>query len=226
MLTDSSYAFLVASLIYLLIWVVFYVIHKDLRREMLTLSLLCLPLGLTEPLFTMDYWNPELIVGKTYGIEVFLFCFSMGGIAAVVYELVFRKHLSSKRIKKTHYPVFAIIIGVLVWSVIGVVALDLNSIYVSSIGLLSIGVVLLIFRKDLLADAVYSGLLFAFLMFTVYQLIIRLYPGIVSEVWYLENISSYLLVGVPVEELLWGFSWGFLAGPVYEEFKGYKFISS
>jgi hypothetical protein len=47
----------------------------------------------------------------------------------------------------------------------------------------------------------------------IYQ---QIYPGIIPAWWRLNKISGMAFLGVPIEELAWGFSWGLVAGPVYE----------
>ncbi len=38
--------------------------------------------------------------------------------------------------------------------------------------------------------------------------------------WLLPNLSGVLVAGIPVEELLWAFGVGMVAGPFYEFFTG------
>ena len=51
-------------------------------------SLTCGLLGFTEPLFVPEYWDPPSVlkVGR-WDLESFVFCFAVGGVAAVVTEL-------------------------------------------------------------------------------------------------------------------------------------------
>ncbi len=51
-------------------------------------SLACAWLGITEPLFVPEYWDPPSIlkVGR-WDLESFLFCFAVGGLSAVLTEL-------------------------------------------------------------------------------------------------------------------------------------------
>ena len=48
--------------------------------------------SLTEPLFVPAYWNPPTLFGLAqrtgFDIESLIFCFSIGGIATVLYEMV------------------------------------------------------------------------------------------------------------------------------------------
>ncbi|PIN93121.1 hypothetical protein COU56_03855, partial [Candidatus Pacearchaeota archaeon CG10_big_fil_rev_8_21_14_0_10_31_9] len=61
---------------------------------MFWVSLLTMPFGLTEPLFVPEYWSPpslfNLAVKTGFDIESLIFCFAVGGIGTVIYELFFR----------------------------------------------------------------------------------------------------------------------------------------
>lgn len=110
-----------------------------------------------------------------------------------------------------------------VWMYVGSMVLGFNSIYVSILGFLIIGASILFTRHDLLKDALYSGLLVGGLMFVFYLLFGLIFDGIIQEWWMLKNISGITIYGAPLEELMWGFSWGFVAGPAYEFMNGLRF---
>ena len=91
-----------------------------------------------------------------------------------------------------------------------------NSIYASIVSFAVLAVGLFLIRPALLPAALGSGLVLAGVMFIFYVVYQQIYPGIIQDWWKLENISGILIWGVPLEELLWGFSWGMIAGPLYE----------
>jgi len=59
---------------------------------MLCSSLLAVPFGFSEPFFLLHYWHPPSLFNLTHTVhadlETFLFCFSIGGTAAVGYHVV------------------------------------------------------------------------------------------------------------------------------------------
>src|SRR5258708_7632956 len=130
MIHDPRYAYLVASSMYLCVWAVLFFLRKDQRRQMIHLSLLTTALALTEPIFRRDYWHPTLFSGWPIGPEDIMFCFAIGGIAAVIYELVFNKKYSRRKVKKIHPSVVGIAVGAIVWTIFGILLLHLNSVYV------------------------------------------------------------------------------------------------
>jgi hypothetical protein len=45
-----------------------------------------------------------------------------------------------------------------------------------------------------------------------------MFPGYVQQVWNLEAISGILIAGIPIEELMFAFAFGFFWSTVYEHF--------
>ena len=82
---------------------------------------------------------------------------------------------------------------------------------------------ILYFRHDLLVDSLMSGLLVGAIMFFGYLIFLTIFPEAIHQWWILQNISGILILGVPIEELLWAFGWGMVGGPMYEFFAVLKF---
>src|SRR3989304_2640661 len=93
-----KYAYLVANIFFLAVWLIIYFRVKYLRRPMLILSLITASFGpISEIWYFADYWKPEIalplpIVG---GVEDLLFGFSIGGIGAFAYESLFVRGICS-----------------------------------------------------------------------------------------------------------------------------------
>ena len=66
MVGDTSaqpvYAYLALSGVLLGVWLVLYLATRAVRREMVEVSLGTMLLGLTEPLFVPEYWNPPTLL--------------------------------------------------------------------------------------------------------------------------------------------------------------------
>ncbi len=60
-------------------------------------SVLTSPFGLTEPLFVPAYWNPpsifHLVETTRFDIESLIFTFAIGGVGAVLYNVLTRQTL-------------------------------------------------------------------------------------------------------------------------------------
>ncbi|MEQ9002560.1 MAG: hypothetical protein RIE74_03260, partial [Pseudomonadales bacterium] len=81
-----SYAYALWSAILLVLWALVFAALRSpaSRREMLVTSTLTALLGLTEPLFVPEYWNPptlfDLAQRSGFDIESLVFAFAVGGL--------------------------------------------------------------------------------------------------------------------------------------------------
>ena len=225
-----QYAYLVLNLFLFSIWLILFVFRSDLRTKIIVMSLLVAPLGFTQFFYFRDYWHPAYLFGTlrgVLGIEDVLISFFIGGITAVIYEEIFGIQYAKRHLKNHFWWMLGFSVFGVLWLFVGNILLNLNSMHVSIAILLLTGVSILIFRHDLLKDAFYSGVLIGGLMFIFYVLCFNtMFDGIVQKWWLLNHISGILVLGVPLEELMWAFSWGFVAGPTYEFFTGRKFKKS
>lgn len=231
-LNNMQYAWLIWSLLLLVIWGIVYssLKNKESKKEMFIVSLWTSLFGLTEPLFVPEYWSPpslfSLALRTGFDIESLLFAFGIGGLAVVMYERIFRvKHQQVSTAEKHHprhrYHLFALLSAPIIF-VILTFATDINPIYTSAIALILGGFVTWYCRSDLKKKMVVSALLFLGLYFFYFLTLITFYPGYVEQVWNLDAISRILIFGIPVEELLFAFSFGFLWSSMYEHIKWYR----
>src|SRR3989344_6924470 len=111
----------VFSLILFIIWVIIFIFNKG-KKEMLIVSALTMPFGLTEPLFVPEYWSPPSLFNlafKTgFDIESLIFSFAIGGIGSIIYESIFKskhKKMSSMEIhhKRHKYHLLSMFIHML-----------------------------------------------------------------------------------------------------------------
>lgn len=210
-------AYLVGGLIFGLVWLLFFLTRRDLRREMLALSFLAGIMGpISEHFYLKDYWQPQYWFPASLRIEDFLAGFFLGGISAVGYEVVWRKrHKCACEFSANWVLPAAAIVG-LAAMVFLFHGAGLNSIYASILSFLLVAIILLGLRRDLVPAALGSGIVLATIMFLFYAVYRVLFPGIIESWWKLGNISGVLLAGIPIEELFWGFSWGMVGGSLYE----------
>lgn len=179
---------------------------------------------ISELYYLKDYWRPEIFTGWPIGIEDFIFGFCIGGISSVIYEYIFGKHHSNRINRKHHWSWFIVPLVTLFIIVFNALffVLKINSIYVSAIAFALLALIIICFRKDLLVNSLTSGFLMGLLMFVSYLVFLSIFPEAIHRWWLIKNISGVLINGVPIEELLWAFSWGMVAGPIYEFFRGLK----
>jgi len=215
-----QYSYLIGSSFLLLVWVLFFVMRKDLRREMLILSLIMGFAGLiVQNIYFLDWWSPETITNTIPGIEDFIFGFSCAGIASGIYMVIIGKTLkTSFRKEKRNFIYNFFLLGFLLCLLFFgcFFVLKLNSFY-SSIIAFSLPLLLIwVKRKDLIKNSLLSGIflvlvsLFAFIIPEFFA------PGWVESAWHFENLTGIVLFKAPLEDLLWFFLVGCFFGPLYE----------
>ena len=223
-----SETYLALTIPFIIFWIGFLIFSKKTRKEQLIMSLLFLPLGpLSEILYFKDYWLPKSIFPLSFfSLTIFpedlIFGFCIAGIGAVVYEVFLGKRLQA--IKTQNH------IGLLVILIIAaVVTLPLwlwgmNSIFTTSIGFIVVALLIIAQRKDLLMHSLISGLGVMIIMFISYILLFKFVVANTDELYK----QGWLIYGtkygktfwnVPLTEMIWGFSWGMMIGPLYEFMK-------
>ena len=217
------YEYLIGDLIFLAIWLILYFIRNDLRKEILFSSLLSAPLGLTEIFFIPWYWNPKTLFNLVPGIESILFAFSVGGIATVLYEIVLNKHLrkaGEKRIetKKLYYALIFVCASFFLLNVI----FKKDVMYSAIISMFLGSIVIILMRSDLKKEIIIGGILFLIAYFAMFFILNTfILPDFVAKNWNFEHLIGITILGIPIEELLWAWSFGSLWAPIYEFVKGY-----
>ena len=87
-----QYVWLVWSTAFLIPWIILYAVIPSHRKVMLWISLFTMPFGLTEPLFVPEYWSPpslfNLALTTGFDIESLIFCFGIGGVGVVLYNVI------------------------------------------------------------------------------------------------------------------------------------------
>lgn len=220
---------LIFSLILLGIWAVIFIVKPLLRKEMLWVSLFTMPFGLTEPLFVPEYWSPpslfNLAATTGFDIESLIFSFAVGGIGAVLYEAVFKvKHskISKKEMHKKRHRFHKLAIGspVIVFLLLFFLT-SMNPIYSASIAMFVGGIAAILCRPDLNRNVWLGGVTFTILYFVFFLFINLIFPSFVNH-WNLEALSGILILRVPLEELMFAFTFGMMWSSVYEHILWYK----
>jgi len=220
---------LIFSLILFGIWLIIFIFIKN-RKEMFYVSLFTMPFGLTEPLFVPEYWNPPSLfnlAAKTgFDIESLIFCFATGGIVSVVYELFFMvKHKKMSRLEinhKRHKFHSLILVSFPIIFLVLYFFSNLNPIYSAIISMLIFSILTLLCRPDLKKKILLSGILFLIVYFLFFLSFNIIYPYAVERFWNLSVLSGILILEIPLEELIFAFSFGLSWGSIYEYIKWYK----
>ncbi len=210
--------YLLGSLALLAVWCLVFISQKRLRREMLFASLLVTPAALSEVFFVPGYWTPDAIGNPKLSVEDFIFTFAIGGIISVIYELFLGKNTQHQRLcrcfKGEIFPGLILGSGVIA-ILLAYVTLKINFMYAVYLGIIIDTVLVVITRPDLLPKVIYSGLLFGLLYFFFFSLLSFFIPGFIRH-WNFTNLSGIIILGVPLEEILWAIGTGGVVGPIYE----------
>lgn len=229
-----QYVWFIWSLIILALWVVIYLSKKDSRKEMLKMSLITMPFGLTEPLFVPEYWLPpslfDLAEKTSFDIESLIFSFAIGGIGTVLYNLIFKRRFGEiPHNERSHHRhrlhIYILFIPALVFLILAFFT-SLNHIYCGSIALFIGGLATLYCRPDFKGKIWVGGILFTVLYFIYFGSILLFYPQYVVLYWNLDNLTHILVLGIPIEELLFAFTFGMYWSGLYEHLYWQKLIQS
>ncbi|MBI2019199.1 hypothetical protein HYS95_00840 [Candidatus Daviesbacteria bacterium] len=216
--------YLLGSLLLLAIWLLIFISQKKLRKEMLIASLIVTPAALSEVFFVPGYWLPDTIGNPKLSIEDFIFTFAVGGIVAVIYELFMKGRVKHQRLCDCFNG--GIFHGLLLGT--GVIAIFLtytifkiNFMYAVYIGIIINIALIAVTRPDLIKKVIYSGLLFGLFYFLFFSIFAFFIPDFIMH-WNINNLSGLIILGVPLEEIVWAFGVGALLGPIYEYLLGIK----
>jgi len=97
-------------------------------------------------------------------------------------------------------------------------SVDINTIWASIIALLVGGLLMIAIDRDLIWDAIFSGVFFTLIAFVLYIFLLLLYPypDLSAQMWIREGLSGISIFTIPIEEFIWFFSWGMFSGVIYE----------
>jgi len=222
---NEQYIWLIWASAFLIPWAVIYLAYPKYRHTMLWTSLFTAPFGLTEPLFVPEYWSPpslfDLALRTGFDIESLIFCFGIGGIGAVLYNLLHKqipvKVMKGERLQPLHRHHYKALAAPFV-SFPLLYFFPWNPIYPSIIAM-AIGAVANGWcRPDLKRKTWLGGLLFlAFYIIFLVGLELSA-PDYIEKVWNLSDLSGLMIGFMPLEELLFAITFGMYWAGVYEHF--------
>lgn len=222
-LGGDKYIWLIWALAFLIPWVILYTAVPEQRRVMLLSSLLTSLFGLTEPIFVPAYWNPpslfDLAQRTGFDIESLIFCFGIGGVGAVLYNALTKKHLMPMNMQDLNSPrhrFHRIVLGAPFIVFIALFFLPWNPIYPGIAALFAGGMSCMLCRPDLAMNTLIGGALFAVFYLCFLVVLEIMAPGYIARVWNLPALSGVMVGAFPIEELFFGFGIGAYWSGVYE----------
>ena len=213
--SDFKYVWLLWASAFMLPWTILYIFAPTVRRLMIRASLATAAFGLTEPFFVPAYWNPptlfDLAQRTGFDIESLIFCFAIGGIAAVSYRVITASpdtvmDHALRRAGRHRWHLWALAVPFPVF--FPLVFLPWNPIYPAILALFAGSLAAVFCRPDLLRNSFWGGVIFLAL-YLVFLLGLRgIWPGYIEAIWNLPKLLPWRPMGLPSEELLFGFGIG------------------
>lgn len=109
------------------------------------------------------------------------------------------------------------------WGVVGLSlmilfasGIDMNSVHAMLLAVTLTSLLMLFGRWEIFPLIIPTAVILSFLVWLLYVVFfIPIYPGVIQALWNLEATWGIMLVGVPIEEVLWGFTTGLFAGSAF-----------
>jgi hypothetical protein len=197
-------------------WLVFR--HPQYRKETECIAALVTPFALTERFFVPEYWNP-VFLGPFFqwagaGVEDLLFVVHLAWMTVYSPLVMFRRDWG-KRSTPWNRRVLARIAGLVAatFGSFGVaIRLGLNPLIAAAVGML-FGMLFMVCTTPQILRDVGRGLLAGG---TAYSLVCLVYGAVYPEdfktIWRTGGLSNQFVLGVPLEEVVYGVLAGGLGG--------------
>ncbi len=221
----DQYVWFIWAVAFMALWAALFVAFPPQRRAMLWASAFTAPFGLTEPLFVPEYWSPPSLfdLARTTGfdIESVIFCFGIGGVGAVLYNVLTGQALrpvgrEEKHHRRHRFHRWALATPFLSFPVL--YFFPWNPIYPGILAMLAGAAATMVCRPDLVSKTWIGGVLFLGVYVLFLIALEGMAPGYIARVWNLEGLSGIAIAGAPVEELLFAMAFGAYWSGVYEHF--------
>jgi hypothetical protein len=203
------YPYLCASLVLLVFFLIAFFTQSKQRRPMLLSALFSAPYAFLSIFFVPAYWNPVRVLHLSIGIEDILFSFSNGGIVWLLATWPLRDRLildiQIKQVFK-RYLIFTAS-GITFWLILILSGCD--PMHGAFLGIVVIIVLLLWLRIELWPLILVGMLSFGLLYFIFCSITFAMNPNFLMQ-WNVQSLSGNSLLGVPIEEIVWGMSFGAL----------------
>jgi hypothetical protein len=210
---------------FLVPWIALYLVFPAFRGRMARVSAATGLLGLTEPIFVPEYWNPpslfDLAQRTGFDLESLVFCFAIGGLGAFGYQALAGQALSpvpalERAAARHRFHRLALAAPFIAFPPLYL--LPWNPIYAGIAALVIGGVANVLCRPDLGRNTLLGGALFAALYALFMSLLAVAAPGYIERVWNLPALSGLAIGPIPLEELAFGFGFGTYWTGIYEHF--------
>jgi hypothetical protein len=225
-----EYSFLTLSMILAIPGVVAWYSRPDLRVAMRRTMAASLPFALTERLFYPDYWAPKFLFDLVnvigFGLEDVLFVTGLAAFTTAAWPLVARKTyepLDADAPGQWMRRATALLAGCFVM-VAAVAAAGVPMIYGAPAIMLLMGGFVLVRRPDLAVPAIGGAVITTVVYTAICLALMALIPQVFELDWNTDEFLDTYLFGVPVEEIIYAATSGFVATTFYPFVTGTRFV--
>ncbi|QSQ23567.1 hypothetical protein JY651_00860 [Pyxidicoccus parkwayensis] len=222
------YEFLVLSVLFLVPGGCIWLVRPDLRALMKRAVAMSLPFAATEWLFYPEYWTPRFLFNLAdhlgFGIEDVLFVAGLGAFSSTAYAVAFRRtpvpHETRVRPWLRAAGAFVLALSV----TFALLAAGLTILYAAVMSMVSVSAILLLMRGDLAVPSLLGALVSAGIYLALCLVFGALVPGVFERTWRPGVLLTGKLLGVPLDEVLYGLGAGFGATIVPAWACGWRFM--
>ncbi|MDC0715134.1 lycopene cyclase domain-containing protein [Stigmatella sp. ncwal1] len=210
-----AYDFLVLALLFLVPGALIWLLRPDLRGLMGRAVLLSLPFAATEWLFYPEYWAPRFLFGLAdrlgFGIEDVLFVTGLGAFSSTAYAVAFRRRVMARASSSRPWQrsVGAIVAVLALAGGLRMVGLPILYAAVVAMGAGAVGVLKV--RPDLRGPGLLGALVSVAIYLGLCLIFAALVPGVFERAWRPSLLLPGRFLGVPLDELLYGWGAGLAA---------------
>ncbi len=216
-----KYDFLVLSILFVVPGAIVFALRRDLRKPIALASAASLPFALTERFFYPSYWSPrfafDLVDVIGFGIEDVLFVTALAAYMTTAYPFAARRRfvldgpIEPRRVAARA----AVVVGATLAVALGILAAGVPILYGSFFAMLAASAVMLAARRDLILPSLAGGALSTLTYAVICLVYARIFPGVFERVWHTDRFLHRFVLGVPIEELLYGACSGVVSGAFY-----------
>lgn len=212
--------FLLLSVLFSAPGAVAYLLREDLRPMIRRCALASLPFAASERFFAGTYWSPPSLFGLVgrigFGIEDVLFVVALAAYMSTGYALFFRKSLDTPALAPTQILRRTIVsVSATLGIALMLLVLGVHILYGAFVAMGAFALFIFLRRRDLVPAGLAGGGIAVFTYAGVCLVFAALRPGVFERIWHTDRFIHRFVLGIPIEELLYGFLAGVVASVFY-----------
>ncbi len=208
-----KFGYLILVLVGMIFWTIFFIARKDLRKPMVSMGIFygIFSLVTAKLWWTVDWWHPITITGTRIGIEDFFVGFGAGTVMMIIYQVILKKKVIGKSYAN---PIIRLLFSAIVLIFIDALIryAGFTSFESFTIATSLATIYIWIVRRDLIIPSLWSGALTTIAILPLYFATIFSTPGWVMATYDFVHLSGRLVMGIPIEELIFWFIAGSFIG--------------